>query len=76
MTNMKTSIKRKSALIKALKQMHSGKWKNAVEVNEKATNLYGYQGDKREQVAEIIIRRKNVGSSSNDIGFKQNEDGT
>jgi len=33
------------------------------------TNLYGYHGDKRAQVANVIIRRKQIGSSSNDIGF-------
>lgn len=30
----------------------------------------------RQQKAEIIIRRKSIGSASNDIGFKQQEDGT
>ena len=34
------------------------------------------QGDQREQKAEIILRRKYVGASSNDIGFKLQEDGT
>ncbi len=40
-----------------------------IEVHEEAKNLYGYQGDKRKQKAHIIIRKKYVGSSSNDIGF-------
>lgn len=47
-----------------------------MEEHAEATNLYGYRGDKREQKAEIIIRRKHVGSSSNDIGFVQTEDGS
>ena len=52
-----------------------------IECNETATNLYGYHGDKRADVANIIIRRKAVnrllsGGSSNDIGFKLQEDGT
>lgn len=38
--------------------------------------MYGYKGDKREQIAEVIIRKKYIGSSSNDIGFKLQEDGT
>ena len=46
-----------------------------VEVHEKAENLYGYRGDKRKDTAEVIVRRKHVGSSSNDIGFKLNSDG-
>ena len=50
--------------------------KEQIEVHDEATNLYGYKGDKREQTAEIVIRKKDVGSSSNDIGFKKQEDGT
>ena len=42
---------------------------NNIEVHEEAQNLFGYQGDKRKQKAHIIIRKKYVGSSSNDIGF-------
>lgn len=40
-----------------------------------ATNLYGWHGDIREQKANIIIRRKNVGSASNDIGFLKKSNG-
>ena len=40
-------------------------------VHKEATNLYGYQGDKREQKAHIILPRKQVGSSSNDVGFER-----
>ena len=47
-----------------------------VEDHEEAQNLYGYQGDKRAQKANIIVRRKYVGGSSNDIGFEKKEDGT
>lgn len=75
-STVKTAIKRKSALVKALRSVNNGKWKNCVEVHEEAQNLYGYQNDMREQKAEIIIRRKHVGQSSNDIGFKQAADGT
>lgn len=46
------------------------------EEHETAQNLYGYQGDKRQQKAHIIIRRKNVGSMSNDVGFLRKEDGS
>ena len=46
-----------------------------VEVNEEAQNLYGYHGDKRDDKAELIIRRKHIGSVSNDIGFKKNKHG-
>ena len=33
--------------------------------------LEGYQGDKREQKAHIIIPRKQVGAASNDVGFEK-----
>lgn len=47
-----------------------------VEQHDKAQQLVGYHGDKREQTAEIIIRRAHIGGSSNDIGFKKQKDGT
>jgi hypothetical protein len=47
-----------------------------VEVHKMADNLYGYHGDKREDTANIIIRRKFVGYDSNDIGFKLGTNGT
>jgi len=41
------------------------------EVSKEAKNLYGYQGDKRDQKAHIILPRKQVGSASNDVGFER-----
>ncbi len=70
-TAIKTQIKDKEALIKALADMGL---KN-IEVHENAQYLYGFQGDVRPETAEVIIRRKYVGSSSNDIGFKLQDDG-
>ena len=32
--------------------------------------LYGYQGDRRPQTADIVVRRRFIGSASNDLGFK------
>lgn len=46
------------------------------EYHENGDNLYGYQGDKRKQIANVIVRRKHVGSASNDIGWEFKEDGT
>ena len=34
-------------------------------------SLYGYAGDLRKQKANIIIRRKHVGTVSNDVGFRK-----
>jgi hypothetical protein len=47
-----------------------------VEVHEVATNLYGYHGDMRAQKANVIVRRKFVGTAANDLGFIKAEDGT
>jgi hypothetical protein len=54
------------ALVDAIKEVEPS-WE--VEVHEVATNLYGYQADVRPERANIIVRRKYVGPSSNDIGF-------
>lgn len=70
-TSIKTQIKDKDALIKALADMG---FKN-LEVHDTAESLYGFQGDVRPETAEVIIRRKYIGSSSNDIGFKLQDDG-
>lgn len=40
------------------------------EVEEgEALPLYGYQGDRRPETAEIVVRRRHLGSASNDLGF-------
>jgi hypothetical protein len=40
-----------------------------VEVHQKPVSLFGYAGDERDSSANIVIRRQNIGISSNDIGF-------
>ena len=37
--------------------------------------LFGYQGDRRPETAEIVVRRQHVGSASNDIGFARTAHG-
>ncbi len=32
--------------------------------------LYGYKGDLRPEVAQIVIRRQQIGAMSNDVGFR------
>src|SRR5437763_4906404 len=40
------------------------------EVDEgEALPLYGYQGDRRPETAELVVRRRHLGSASNDVGF-------
>lgn len=70
-TGIKTQIKNVDALVKALADLN---FKN-IEVHETARHLYGYQGDVRPEMAEVIIRRKYVGWYSNDIGFQRQENG-
>lgn len=70
----KTSIKDTACLVDALVEMG---WKlDQIEVHETPQHLYGYHGDQRPQRCEVIIRRKYVGSASNDLGFMRQEDGT
>lgn len=38
--------------------------------------LYGWKGDVREETADLVISRDQLASSSNDIGFALQEDGT
>ncbi|MDJ0737937.1 MAG: DUF1257 domain-containing protein [Nostocaceae cyanobacterium] len=70
-TSIKTQIKDANVLVQSLADVG---FKN-VEVHETPQHLYGYQGDVRPETAEVIIRRNYIGSASNDIGFKKQEDG-
>ena len=47
-----------------------------VETHEIAQPLFGYHGDMRPEKANIIVRRKHVGSAANDVGFIKSADGT
>jgi hypothetical protein len=40
-----------------------------IEMHEAPVQLVGYQGDRRAQTANIVIRRQHVGTASNDVGF-------
>jgi hypothetical protein len=71
---VQTEFKDQDSLIDAL--VETGKWTTGqIEIHEVPQHLFGYHGDQREQKAHIIIRRKHVGSASNDIGFVKREDG-
>lgn len=73
-TETTCKIKDTAALVDALVEM--GFAREQIEVCETPKALYGYQGDRREQLANVIIRRNHVGSASNDIGFRKKSDGT
>jgi hypothetical protein len=63
-----------AALVAALLRL--GINPDGIKVHKEAQHLYGYQGDKREQKAHIIIRRQYVQAYANDIGFERQEDGS
>ncbi len=63
----------RAALVAALGRLG---FRGQVEVHQEAQALYGYQGDRRAQVAHIIIRRQHVGPAANDLGFQRQSDGT
>lgn len=72
--DFETTIIDEAGLVRAL--CRNGFKETDIERNETPTNLFGYQGDRREQKAHVILRRKYIGSASNDIGFEKTDDGT
>ena len=46
-----------------------------VEVHPEGSHLIGYHGDERPERAHVIIRRAELDSASNDIGFVRGTDG-
>ena len=70
--SLKTEFKDKDCLIAALNDMGY----TEVEDHEIAQNLYGYHGDMRSDKANIIVRRRYIGSAANDLGFIRNQDGS
>ena len=58
-------------IIKALQELGY-----TAEVHNKAKNLEGWHGEKRQQTANIIVNRQQVHSAANDVGFLLKADGT
>ena len=69
-----TEFNDRDCLVKALAENDVIQYTN-VEVHETPQNLVGYHGDMRQQKAHIIVRRKDIGGASNDIGFLKGENG-
>lgn len=70
MTFTSAAFKDRECLLNALSECGYG------TVEEGASlSLYGYQGDKRAETAQIVVRRKFIGSASNDLGFQKTENG-
>ncbi|MBU4232842.1 MAG: DUF1257 domain-containing protein [Desulfobacterales bacterium] len=72
-SEVQIEFKDRAALMAALERLG---FQGKLEVHQEAKYLYGYQGDRREQQAHIIIRRQHVGLAANDIGFQRQSDGT
>ena len=70
MTFTETAFKDRECLLKALAERSYG----TVEEGG-SLSLYGYQGDRRPEEAQIVVRRKFIGSASNDLGFQKTENG-
>ena len=70
MTFTGTAFKDRECLLKALAECGYG----TVEEGE-SLSLYGYQGDRRPETANIVVRRKFIGSASNDLGFQKTDAG-
>ena len=45
-------------------------------MHEEAVNLIGYHGDTRPERANVIVRRRYIGTAANDLGFVRESDGT
>jgi SRSO17 transposase len=69
---IETQYKDRECLVAALNEMGY----TNVEVHEEAQALYGYHGDRREEKANVIVRRQYVGSAANDLGFVRTPAGT
>jgi hypothetical protein len=66
----RTVITGETYLIEALEQLGY-----KPEVHKGGAALYGYMGDERRERANVIIRRSQLDSASNDIGFARDESG-
>lgn len=70
---LSTPITDRESLIAAL--VDCGFDRETIEQHDQAVALVGFEGTAREVRAHLVIRRRHVGSSSNDIGFEHTETG-
>ena len=79
-SKFKTAFNDEKCLVKALCHLKNRNGtvlrESMIELHDEAVHLYGYQNDQREQVANVIIRRKNVGGAANDVGWVKNAEGS
>ncbi len=73
---IETTFNDQQALIEALTSVQGGWELNQIEIHQVPQSLFGYRGDERKEKANIIIRRKHVSPSANDVGFALQDDGS
>jgi hypothetical protein len=65
-----TTVREQGFLVEALADMGY-----MAEVHPEGAALFGYRGDERPERAHVIIRRAQLDSASNDVGFARGADG-
>jgi hypothetical protein len=68
---LKTVLSEERYLVEALQDLGY-----APEVCREGATLFGYMGDERPERAQIVIRRRQLDSASNDIGFARDANGS
>ena len=61
---LRTVLSEERFLVEALRELGY-----SPDVSHEGMSLYGYLGDERPEKAHIVIRRRQLDSASNDIGF-------
>ena len=67
---LRTKLTEEQYLVEALRELGY-----TPEVCREGTPLVGYMGDERAERAQIVIRRRQLDSASNDIGFARDGSG-
>jgi hypothetical protein len=67
---LRTVLSEERFLVEALRELGY-----SPEVSHEGMSLYGYLGDERPEKAHIVIRRRQLDSASNDIGFARDANG-
>lgn len=67
---MKTVLAEERYLMEALQDLGY-----TPDVHREGAVLYGYLGDERPERAQIVVRRRQLDSASNDIGFRRDASG-
>lgn len=70
-----TEFADQECLIESLEEVRPA-WKGHIQTFGEAKQLVDYHGNLRPDTAEIVVPRKYVDMSANDIGFKKTEKGT